>query len=142
MRKLFLLLLLFSNAAAAKSDWLLQAQQINSDTMHKEDASATPHLVISGSLPNGQARPYQIELTAGRHYTFFADCDRRCGNIHLVLLHDGSMLKANQESHAFPAFSWPASENGSHTLTISMEQCVATVCDYSIQVFEGRKKVF
>lgn len=142
MRKLFLFLLLFSNAAAAKSDWLLQAQQMNSDTMSKEDPAAKPHQVISGSLPNGQARPYQIELTSGRHYTFFADCDRRCSNIHLALLHDGNVLKANQESHAFPVFGWLAAEGGSHTLTIHMEQCAATVCDYSIQVFEGRKKVF
>ncbi|MDO4693571.1 MAG: hypothetical protein Q4A62_02955 [Eikenella sp.] len=142
MRHLFLCLLLLSSVAAAHGDWLGQAQQINSDTMAKEDPSAKPHLAISGSLAKGQARPYQIELTAGRHYTFFADCDRRCSNIHLVLLHDGSVLKANQASHAFPVFGWPASENGNHTLTINMEQCAAKVCDYSIQVFEGRKKVF
>lgn len=142
MRKLFLFFLLFSAAALAKSDWLLQAQQMNSDMMSKEGPSAKPHQVISGSLPNGQSRPYQIELSVGRHYTFFADCDRRCSDIDLLLLYDGSVLKANQESHAFPVFGWQAAESGSHTLTVNMEQCAATVCDYSIQVFEGRRKVF
>lgn len=143
MRQLLFLLLLLSTAAtAAPGDWLEQARQINSDTMGKEDPSAKLHSVIGGSLPGGQAKPYQINLAQGRHYTFFADCDRRCGDIRLALLHEGGVLKVNEESHAFPVFGWLAADSGSHTLTIRMEQCAAPVCEYSIQVFEGRKKVF
>ncbi len=142
----FLLLPLLAAGLSVQADpqpnWLQQAQQFNRDTVSKEDPAAKPHLFINGTLATGTSRPYQIQLDAQRHYTFFADCDRRCSDLDLALRLNGTLLKADNGNNAFPLFGWQATQSGYYTLTITLEQCTAPDCEYSIQVFEGRKKVF
>lgn len=136
-------LLAAGTAAAEPADpWLPQAQQMNRDTVRKEDPAAKLHLTTEGRLPAQESKPYQIELRAGRYYSFFADCDRNCTDLDIVLRHQGSILKSSSGRHAFPAFGWQAGESGHYILTLTMEQCRTAGCRYSIQVFEGQKPVF
>ena len=100
-----------------------------------------PEGKIIENAPEGESKPQQINLRAGKHYTFFADCSRQCNNIDLTLLRDGRTLIADTDPHASPMFGWYARQSGQYTLTLTMPNCIDRVCDYSIQVFEGSQKI-
>ena len=135
------ILLLSAAAQAAPDNWLPQAQRMNREIVRKEDRRARLHEHFRGSLSQGESTPQQINLRAGKHYTFFADCSRQCNNIDLTLLRDGRTLIADTDPHASPMFGWYARQSGQYTLTITMPHCIDRVCDYSIQVFEGSQKI-
>ncbi|MBH5328905.1 hypothetical protein H9Q10_04395 [Eikenella sp. S3360] len=134
------ILLLLALPAHAGS-WLPQAQRMNREAVRKEDRQARQHEIFQGRLSQGSAKPQQIKLRAGKHYTFFADCDRHCTDIDLALLLDGRTIAANTDPHDAPMFGWHARQSGNYTLTLTMPHCSADQCAYSIQVFEGSKPI-
>lgn len=68
---------------------------MNREIVRKEDRRARLHKHFRGSLSQGKSKPQQINLRAGKHYTFFADCSRQCDNINLTLLRDSRTLIAD-----------------------------------------------
>ncbi|OAM26059.1 MULTISPECIES: hypothetical protein [Eikenella] len=135
------ILLLLLAIPAHAGGWLHQAQRMNREAVRKEDRQARQHKLFQGRLSQGQAQPRQVTLSAGKHYTFFADCDRHCTNIDLTLLLDGRTIAADTDPHDAPMFGWYARESGNYTLTLTMPHCSDEQCAYSIQVFEGRKPI-
>lgn len=140
--KLLLCLLpLLAAPAVQAGSWLPQAQRMNRETVRKEDRQARQHAIFQGTLSQGEAKPQQIKLRAGKHYTFFADCDRNCTDIDLALLLDGRTIASNTDPHDSPMFGWHARQSGNYTLTLTMPHCSDHKCAYSIQIFEGSKPI-
>ena len=91
-----------------------------------------------------ETKTHQVQLTAGKYYTFFADCDRDCDNIDLTLKSaDGNVIKADTEDDDAPMFSWRATRTGNYTLSVAIPGCQTdSGCKYSGQVFVGNRDIF
>lgn len=137
-----LLLTLSPTAHAQEDDWLEQAYQINRDLVHKEDPDAHLLLRIQSNLAQQQDNPHHIALQANRHYTFFADCDRNCNRLGLILLHNGKTLQRSTTHTAFPMFSWHPHTSGRYILRVQMHDCHQQDCLYNITIFEGHRRIF
>ena len=127
--------------AEPSGSWLSEVQQVYKQAMQEKDPGARQAELFQGSAKVGETKTHQIQLTAGKYYTFFAACDHDCNNIDLTLLRDGRTLIADTDPHASPMFGWYARQSGQYTLTLTMPNCIDRVCDYSIQVFEGSQKI-
>lgn len=143
-RKMLLLYAVSALSAetAFSEDWLKDVWQMNRDTVVKADPTAKTVLWMQGELAAGADNPHQIHLDSKRHYTFFADCERGCNKLGLTLIQDGRVLRRDWPPHAFPMMGWQAVEEGSYTLQVDMRECGRKECRYSLQVFEGGKRVF
>ena len=64
------ILLLSAAAQAAPDNWLPQAQRMNREIVRKEDRRARLHEHFRGSLSQGESKPQQINLRAGKHLHF------------------------------------------------------------------------
>lgn len=138
-----LMALMAAPAAFARDDWLPQAQQMNRDIVRKGDTGARQVKLESGRLGQGQSAEHQVRLTAGKYYSFFADCDLQCSDVDLRLSRaDGSPIKKDEEPDDSPMFGWRADRSGNYTVSVGMETCEANRCGYSTQVFEGTRDVF
>ena len=133
----------YSSQVFEGSPWLPRAQQINRDIVHNKDRNARQVRLITGQAGKDQPNSHQVQLSAGKYYTFFADCNYDCSDIDLSLKSsNGSVIKEDIEDDDAPMFGWQANRSGSYTLTVTMPKCESSTCEYSSQVFMGTKAVF
>ncbi|QMT41082.1 hypothetical protein H3L94_03325 [Neisseria shayeganii] len=138
-----LMLLMAAPAAFARDDWLPQAQQMNREIVAKEDRNARQVKMVNGHLGQERLATHQVQLQAGKYYSFFADCDLKCSDIDLKLSRtNGEVIAIDEEPDDSPMFGWRADRTGTYTLTVGMATCEANRCAYSGQVFQGTKDVF
>ena len=130
--------------AAPNGSWLPEAQQFNRQAVRSKDESARQAGLFQGAAKVSETKNHQVQLTAGKYYTFFADCDRDCDNIDLTLKSaDGSVIKADTEDDDAPMFSWRANRTGRYTLSVAIPGChTDSGCKYSGQVFVGNRDIF
>ena len=130
--------------AAPNGSWLPEAQQFNRQAVRSKDPSARQANLFHGAAKVSETKNHQVQLTAGKYYTFFADCDRDCDNIDLTLKSaDGSVIKADTEDDDAPMFSWRANRTGRYTLSVAIPGChTDSGCKYSGQVFVGNRDIF
>ena len=130
--------------AAPNGSWLPEAQQFNRQAVRSKDESARQADLFQGAAKVSDTKNHQVQLTAGKYYTFFADCDRDCDNIDLTLKSaDGSVIKADTEDDDAPMFSWRANRTGRYTLSVAIPGChTDSGCKYSGQVFVGNRDIF
>ena len=133
----------YSIQAFEHSPWLPQTQEAHRKAMHNHDPRSRQVRLFSGRAAREQEQSHQVQLTAGKYYSFFADCDYACNDIDLALKSaDGQVIKEDSEEDDYPMFGWRANRTGSYTLTVTMPKCSAEQCEYSSQVFMGTKPVF
>ena len=130
--------------AAPNGSWLPEAQQFNRQAVRSKDPSARQANLFHGAAKVSETKTHQVQLTAGKYYTFFADCDRDCDNIDLTLKSaDGNVIKADTEDDDSPMFSWRATRTGNYTLSVAIPGCQTdSGCKYSGQVFVGNRDIF
>ena len=130
--------------AEPSSSWLPEVQQVYKQIMQEKDPGARQAELFQGSAKVGETKTHQIQLTAGKYYTFFADCDRDCDNIDLTLKSaDGSVVKADTEEDDAPMFGLRPTRTGRYTLSVTIPGCkTASGCKYNSQVFVGNRDIF
>ncbi|MFC2352279.1 hypothetical protein [Eikenella halliae] len=130
--------------AAPNSSYLPLAQRLYKQIMQEQDPSARQTNLFQGSAKVGETKTHQVQLTAGKYYTFFAACDSDCDNIDLTLKSaDGSEVESDTEDDDAPMFSVHPTRTGRYTLSVTIPGCkTASGCKYSSQVFVGNRDIF
>ena len=130
--------------AEPRSSWLPEVQQVYKQLMQEKDPGARQAELFQGSAKVGETKTHQIQLTAGKYYTFFAACDHDCNNIDLTLKSaDGSVVKADTEEDDAPMFGLRPTRTGRYTLSVTIPGCkTASGCQYSSTVFVGNQQIF
>ncbi len=130
--------------AEPRSSWLPEVQQVYKQLMQEKDPSARQAELFQGSAKVGETKTHQIQLTAGKYYTFFAACDHDCNNIDLTLKSaDGNVIKADTEEDDAPMFALRPTRTGRYTLSVTIPGCkTASGCQYSSTVFVGNQQIF
>ena len=124
--------------AEPRSSWLPEVQQVYKQLMQEKDPGARQAELFQGSAKVGETKTHQIQLTAGKYYTFFAACDHDCNNIDLTLKSaDGSVVKADTEEDDAPMFGLRPTRTGRYTLSVTIPGC-----QYSSNVFVGNQQIF
>ena len=130
--------------AEPRSSWLPEVQQVYKQLMQEKDPGASQAELFQGSAKVGETKTHQIQLTAGKYYTFFAACDHDCNNIDLTLKSaDGNVIKADTEEDDAPMFALRPTRTGRYTLSVTIPGCkTASGCQYSSTVFVGNQQIF
>ena len=130
--------------AEPRSSWLPEVQQVYKQLMQEKDPGARQAELFQGSAKVGETKTHQVQLTAGKYYTFFAACDHDCNNIDLTLKSaDGSVVKADTEEDDAPMFGLRPTHTGRYTLSVTIPGCkTASGCQYSSNVFVGNQQIF
>ncbi|OFK86356.1 MULTISPECIES: hypothetical protein [unclassified Eikenella] len=130
--------------AEPRSSWLPEVQQVYKQLMQEKDPGARQAELFQGSAKVGETKNHQVQLTAGKYYTFFAACDHDCNNIDLTLKSaDGSVVKADTEEDDAPMFGLRPTRTGRYTLSVTIPGCkTASGCQYSSNVFVGNQQIF
>ena len=130
--------------AEPRSSWLPEVQQVYKQIMQEKDPGARQAELFQGKAKVGETKTHQIQLTAGKYYTFFAACDHDCNNIDLTLKSaDGSVVKADTEEDDAPMFGLRPTRTGRYTLSVTIPGCkTASGCQYSSNVFVGNQQIF
>jgi len=130
--------------AEPRSSWLPEVQQVYKQLMQEKDPGARQAELFQGSAKVGETKTHQIQLTAGKYYTFFAACDHDCNNIDLTLKSaDGSVVKADTEEDDAPMFGLRPTRTGRYTLSVTIPGCkTESGCQYSSNVFVGNQQIF
>ena len=130
--------------AEPRSSWLPEVQQVYKQLMQEKDPGVRQAELFQGSAKVGETKTHQVQLTAGKYYTFFAACDHDCNNIDLTLKSaDGSVVKADTEEDDAPMFGLRPTRTGRYTLSITIPGCkTASGCQYSSNVFVGNQQIF
>ncbi|WP_225748353.1 hypothetical protein [Eikenella sp. Marseille-P7795] len=121
---------------------LLRAHRTNIEAVHNRDPEARVFLLRPLSLAQGQSHTEQLNLTAGKVYTFYGDCDAQCSDIDLTLRLNGRIVKQDVLGDSVPLFSYRAPRSGRYSVTLPMKECSSTTCAASIHIFEGSKMVY
>ena len=130
--------------AAPNSSYLPLAQRLYKQIMQEQDPSARQTNLFQGSAKVGETKTHQVQLTAGKYYTFFAACDSDCDNIDLTLKSaDGSEVESDTEDDDAPMFSVRPTRTGRYTLSVTIPGCkTESGCKYNSQVFVGNRDIF
>ena len=130
--------------AEPNSSYLPLAQRLYKQIMQEQDPSARQTNLFQGSAKVGETKTHQVQLTAGKYYTFFAACDSDCDNIDLTLKSaDGSEVESDTENDDAPMFSLRPTRTGRYTLSVTIPGCkTASGCKYNSQVFVGNRDIF
>ena len=130
--------------AAPNSSYLPLAQRLYKHIMQEQEPSARQTNLFQGSTKVGETKTHQVQLTAGKYYTFFAACDSDCDNIDLTLKSaDGSEVESDTEEDDAPMFSVRPTRTGRYTLSVTIPGCkTASGCKYNSQVFVGNRDIF
>ena len=130
--------------AEPSGSWLPEVQQVYKQLMQEKDPGARQAELFQGNAKVGETKTHQIQLTAGKYYTFFAACDHDCNNIDLTLKSaDGSVVKADTEEDDAPMFGLRPTRTGRYTLSITIPGCkTESGCQYSSNVFVGNQQIF
>ena len=91
---------------------------------------------------SGQSHTEQLNLTAGKVYTFYGDCDDNCSDIDLIVRHNGRVVKQDVLGDSVPLFSYRPARSGRYSVTLPMKACSTDTCAASIHIFEGTKMVY
>ena len=122
------MLQVFSGGKVGNSDntgpSLAALQKIIREEQQGIDKNVRELPLISGQLADSQSRSVDVELTAGKYYTFFAACDSDCDNIDLTLKSaDGSVIKADTQGDDAPMFGLRPTRTGRYTLSVTIPGC-------------------
>ena len=130
--------------AEPNGSWLSESQELLKLIMQERDPSASQAKLFQGSAKVGETKTHQIQLTAGKYYTFFAACDHDCDNIDLTLKSaDGSVVKADTQGDDAPMFGLRPTRTGRYTLSVTIPGCkTESGCHYSSNVFVGNQQIF
>ena len=128
-----------SAGGARGGDWLPEAQKINRDKIMGADSTAIERPIITRSLAEDEKHTDTVNLTAGKYYAFFADCDTNCSDIDMTLARGNQTIRKLDGPEDAPEFVWRATQSGDYQITVSMEDCDTDKCTYSTQVFESNK---
>ena len=130
--------------AEPRSSWLPEVQQVYKQLVQEKDPGARQAELFQGSAKVGETKTHQVQLTAGKYYTFFAACDHDCNNIDLTLKSaDGNVIKADTEEDDAPMFALRPTRTGRYTLSVTIPGCkTASGCKYNSQVFVGNRDIF
>ena len=130
--------------AAPAGSYLPAAQELHKRIVKEKDPSARQTNLFQGSAKTGETKTHQVQLTAGKYYTFFAACDHDCDNIDLTLKSaDGSVIKADTQGDDAPMFGLRPTRTGRYTLSVTIPGCkTESGCKYSSQVFVGNRDIF
>ena len=130
--------------AEPSGSWLPEVQQVYKQLMQEKDPGARQAELFQGNAKVGETKTHQIQLTAGKYYTFFAACDHDCNNIDLTLKSaDGSVVKADTEEDDAPMFGLRPTRTGRYTLSVTIPGCkTESGCQYSSNVFVGNQQIF
>ena len=130
--------------AEPRSSWLPEVQQVYKQLMQEKDPGVRQAELFQGSAKVGETKTHQVQLTAGKYYTFFAACDHDCNNIDRTLKSaDGSVVKADTEEDDAPMFGLRPTRTGRYTLSVTIPGCkTASGCQYSSNVFVGNQQIF
>ena len=121
---------------------LLRAQRSNVEIVKDKDPAARVFLLRQQRLAAGQSHTEQLNLTAGKVYTFYGDCDDNCTDIDLIVRHNGRVVKQDVMGDSVPLFSYRAPRSGRYSVTLPMKTCSTATCAASIHIFEGTKMVY
>lgn len=130
--------------AEPSGSWLPEVQQVYKQLMQEKDPGARQAELFQGNAKVGETKTHQVQLTAGKYYTFFAACDHDCDNIDLTLKSaDGSVVKADTQGDDAPMFGLRPTRTGRYTLSVTIPGCkTASGCQYSSNVFVGNQQIF
>ena len=121
---------------------LQHAQWRNMEIVKNKDPAARVFLLRQQRLAAGQSHTEQLNLTAGKVYTFYGDCDDNCTDIDLIVRHNGRVVKQDVMGDSVPLFSYRAPRSGRYSVTLPMKTCSTATCAASIHIFEGTKMVY
>ena len=121
---------------------LQHAQWRNVEIVKDKDPAARVFLLRQQRLATGQSHTEQLNLTAGKVYTFYGDCDDNCTDIDLIVRHNGRVVKQDVIGDSVPLFSYRAPRSGRYSVTLPMKTCSTATCAASIHIFEGTKMVY
>ena len=121
---------------------LQHAQWRNVEIVKDKDPAARVFLLRQQRLATGQSHTEQLNLTAGKVYTFYGDCDDNCTDIDLIVRHNGRVVKQDVMGDSVPLFSYRAPRSGRYSVTLPMKTCSTATCAASIHIFEGTKMVY
>ena len=121
---------------------LLRAQRSNVEIVESHDPAARVFLLRQQRLAAGQSHTEQVNLTAGKAYTFYGDCDDNCSDIDLIVRHNGRVVKQDVLGDSVPLFSYRPARSGRYSVTLPMKACSTDTCAASIHIFEGTKMVY
>ena len=148
---LSLAVLLAAPALAAPNDVSPQPmslplfQQAIKRTMQESDPSAPQIKLFQGSAKAGETKNHQIQLTAGKYYSFFAFCAGDvCNDTDLVLKSADGQVISSEIGGKYPEaiIVWRAARTGRYTLSVTLPGCKsASGCRYNSQVFVGNRRI-
>ncbi len=121
---------------------LQHAQRRNVEIVKDKDPAARVFLLRQQRLAAGQSHTEQLNLTAGKVYTFYGDCDDNCSDIDLIVRHNGRVVKQDVLGDSVPLFSYRPARSGRYSVTLPMKACSTDTCAASIHIFEGTKMVY
>ena len=121
---------------------LLRAQRSNVEIVESHDPAARVFLLRQQRLAAGQSHTEQVNLTAGKAYTFYGDCDDNCSDIDLTVRLNGRVVKQDVLGDSVPLFSYRPARSGRYSVTLPMKACSTDTCAASIHIFEGTKMVY
>ena len=121
---------------------LQHAQWRNVEIVKDKDPAARVFLLRQQRLAAGQSHTEQLNLTAGKVYTFYGDCDDNCSDIDLIVRHNGRVVKQDVLGDSVPLFSYRPARSGRYSVTLPMKACSTDTCAASIHIFEGTKMVY
>ena len=94
--------------------------------------------IISELYPDEQA-DIEIELDAGKHYTFYANCTDDCIDLDLALtrsdnLHQPLVTDTSGDTPA-PVLRYTPERSGKYRASVIMASCLSARCYYSLQTY-------
>lgn len=120
-------------------------QQAIKRTMQESDPSARQIKLFQGSAKAGETKNHQIQLTAGKYYSFFAFCAGDvCNDTDLVLKSADGQVISSEIGGKYPEaiIVWRAARTGRYTLSVTLPGCKsASGCRYNSQVFVGNRRI-
>ena len=118
--------------AEPSGSWLPEVQQVYKQLMQEKDPGARQAELFQGNAKVGETKTHQIQLTAGKYYTFFAACDHDCDNIDLTLKSaDGSVIKAdkpNPAANTAAMYSWATNKSSKINRPTCKQACLRLAC--------------
>ena len=94
--------------------------------------------VISQLFPGEQA-DIEIELDAGKPYTFFANCTEDCHDLDLALTRSDNLSQPlavdTSGGSKAPVLHYTPTVSGKYRASVIMASCTAAQCYYSLQTF-------
>lgn len=94
---------------------------------------------MMGELGDGSEvlRPANSGLDPEKEYMLQGACDERCLDLDLAILVDGEVLESDSNWDAVPSVVYSVPQTGTPAVRVTMFNCSAPTCGYSIAVLEN-----